>query len=302
MISQFPTQDAFDQVELDPRSDDADFGFPVENLRQPPPRPNACATRQQRSLWPVRELRSRPQSQGGYSQPPRRNAQAFDAVCKRVNVAGRRCYRASDPVRPRWDQAVPCCFPLTGWASGPVAASRPSEAAASSCLSEGGRVLLGSTHWQNYFPAHAGSGWDDETPPCRVRWRAHDGASAASPSLCLRPKSSTGCWSVPMSLSLLPASGPMGPCTVPRGLDSDEGGGLAGCAQAGAENASAAITATPLKRYFVFIRNLRCRTVRQAARWGGPHERSASAVAAIRPPRELNGAPRCTPRPIIGLS
>ena len=35
MISQFPTQDALDQVELDPRGDDADFGFPVENLRSP---------------------------------------------------------------------------------------------------------------------------------------------------------------------------------------------------------------------------------------------------------------------------
>jgi hypothetical protein len=33
--------------------------------------------------------------------------------------------------------------------------------------------------------------------------------------------------------------------------------GLAGCAQAGAESASAAITATPLKRCFVFICSLR---------------------------------------------
>ena len=33
--------------------------------------------------------------------------------------------------------------------------------------------------------------------------------------------------------------------------------GLAGCAQAGAESASAAITATPPKRCFIFICNLR---------------------------------------------
>jgi hypothetical protein len=69
--------------------------------------------------------RSRPQSQGG-SQPPRSNGQAFDEARNPVTAAGRRCYRASGPVRPRWDQAFPCYSPLTGWASGPVAASRPS--------------------------------------------------------------------------------------------------------------------------------------------------------------------------------
>jgi hypothetical protein len=40
----------------------------------------------------------------------------------------------------------------------------------------------------------------------------------------------------------------------PAGIRPD---GLAGCAQTGAESASAAITATPLKRCFVFICSLR---------------------------------------------
>jgi hypothetical protein len=98
-------------------------------------------------------------------------------------VAGRRRCRASDRVRPCWDPAFPCCSPLasaaasTGWTLEPVAASR--------CLSEGGQVLLGSTDWQNYLPAHLGSGWDDETPPCRLNGCAHD-ALAASRRLCLR--------------------------------------------------------------------------------------------------------------------
>jgi hypothetical protein len=86
--------------------------------------------------------RSRPQSQGG-SQPPRSNGQALDVARKRVTVAGRRC-RASGRVRPCWDPAFPCCSPLTGWASGPVAASRPSGLAApSNYLSEGGQALVG---------------------------------------------------------------------------------------------------------------------------------------------------------------
>jgi hypothetical protein len=122
--------------------------------------------------------RSRPQSQGG-SQPPRSNGQAFDEARNPVTVAGRRRYKASVPAHPCWDQAVPGCSPLTGWAPGPVAASRPSGAAASNYLSEDGKAPPGSTHWQNYFPAPSGSGWDDETPPCRVRWRAHDDALAA---------------------------------------------------------------------------------------------------------------------------
>ena len=85
--------------------------------------------------------RSRPQSQGG---SPRSNGQAFDEARNPVTVAGRRC-RASGRVRPCWDPAYPCCSPLTGWASGPVAASRPSRlAAALSYLTEGGRVLAGS--------------------------------------------------------------------------------------------------------------------------------------------------------------
>jgi hypothetical protein len=111
---------------------------------------------------PLRELRSRQRSQGGYSRPPRRNAQAFDAICKRVNVAECRCYRASGPVHPCWDQAVPSCSPLTGWALGPVAASRPSgPAAASSYLSEGGRVLAGSADWPS----------TSEAPSCGARPR-----------------------------------------------------------------------------------------------------------------------------------
>ena len=64
-------------------------------------------------------------------------------------IAGVSGYRASDPVRPGSDQAVPYCSPLTGWAAKPVAASRPSGlvAAASSYLIEGGRVLPGSADW-----------------------------------------------------------------------------------------------------------------------------------------------------------
>jgi hypothetical protein len=150
--------------------------------------------------------RSRPQSQGG-SQPPRSNSQTFDVARNPVTVAGRRRYKASVPAHPCWDQAVPSCSPLTGWAPGPVAASRPSGAAASSYLSEDGKAPLGSTHWQNYFPAPSGSGWDDETPPCRVRWRAHDGASGAPPTLYRRPKAAGYGPPLSMSSSLLRASG-----------------------------------------------------------------------------------------------
>ena len=90
--------------------------------------------------------RSRPQSQGG-SQPPRSNGQAFDEARNPVTVAGRRC-RASGRVRPRWDQAFPCCSPLTGWALRPLAASHPlGPAVASSYRSEGGRVRPGSADW-----------------------------------------------------------------------------------------------------------------------------------------------------------
>jgi hypothetical protein len=93
-------------------------------------------------------LPSSPQSQDD-SQPPRHNAQAFDEARNPVTVADtrRRC-KASGRVRPCWDQAFPCCSPLTGWAPGPVAASRPSRlAAALSYLTEGGRVLAGSADW-----------------------------------------------------------------------------------------------------------------------------------------------------------
>jgi hypothetical protein len=70
-------------------------------------------------------------------------AQALDVARNPVTVAGRRC-RASGRVRPCWDQAFPCYSPLTGWASGPMAASRPLRLAApSNYLTEGGRVLLG---------------------------------------------------------------------------------------------------------------------------------------------------------------
>jgi hypothetical protein len=124
----------------------------------------------------------------GAPSHPRGNGQAFDEARNPINVAGCRRCRASVPAHPCWDQAFPCCSPLTGWAPGPVAASRPSGPVASSLPSEDGKAPLGSTHWQNYFPAPSGSGWDDETPPCRVHWRAHDGALAASPRLCLRPK------------------------------------------------------------------------------------------------------------------
>lgn len=46
-------------------------------------------------------------------------------------------------------QEIPSCFPLTGWALGPVAASRPwGPAAALSYLSEGRRVHHGSVDLQ----------------------------------------------------------------------------------------------------------------------------------------------------------
>ena len=83
----------------------------------------------------------------GAPSPPRSNGQAFDEARNPVTVAGRRRYKASVPAHPCWDQAVPSCSPLTGWAPGPVAASRPSGAAASSYLTEGGRVLAGSADW-----------------------------------------------------------------------------------------------------------------------------------------------------------
>ena len=80
---------------------------------------------------------------------PSQQCQAFDEARKRVIVAGRRRYKASVPAHPCWDQAVPSCSPLTGWAPGPVAASRPSRlAAALSFLTEGEKAPLGSTHWQ----------------------------------------------------------------------------------------------------------------------------------------------------------
>jgi hypothetical protein len=50
---------------------------------------------------------------------------------------------------PAPGQEIPSCFPLTGWALGPVAASRPwGLAAALSYLSEGGRVPHGSVDLQ----------------------------------------------------------------------------------------------------------------------------------------------------------
>ena len=84
----------------------------------------------------------------GAPSPPRSNGQVFDEASNPVTVAGRRC-RASGRVRPCWDQAFPCCSPLTGRASRPLAASRPSRpVAALSYLTEGGRVPLGSVDWQ----------------------------------------------------------------------------------------------------------------------------------------------------------
>jgi hypothetical protein len=151
--------------------------------------------------------RSRPRNRKGAPSPPRSNGQAFDEARNPVTVAGRRRYKASVPAHPCWDQAFPCCSPLTGWAPGPVAASRPSGAAALSYLTEGGKAPLGSTHWQNYFPAPSGSGSDDETPPWRVRWRAHDGASGASPRLYRRLKAAGYGPPLSMSSSLLQASG-----------------------------------------------------------------------------------------------
>ncbi len=129
----------------------------------------------------ARTGRSRPQSQGG-SQPPRSNAQPLDVARKRVTVAGRRC-RASGRVRPCWDQAFPCYSPLTGWASGPVAASRPSGEHPPA----GGPALLGSA--VRWYPSPTwghGHGASGECSP--HGGRAHDGALAASPRLCLRPK------------------------------------------------------------------------------------------------------------------
>jgi len=137
----------------------------------------------------------------------------FRRVTQRVTVAVRRRCTASSQVRPRWDQAFPCCSLLgsaaasAGRALRRLAAFRPSGAA-SRCPSEVGQALLRSTHWQNYFHAHLGSGWDDETPPCRIRWRAHDGALVASPRLNKRPKAWTGYSPLlSKSLSLLRASG-----------------------------------------------------------------------------------------------
>jgi GMC oxidoreductase len=138
--------------------------------------------------------RSALQSQG-CSQPPHHNAQEFGEARNPITVADirRRC-KGSGRVRPCWDQAFPCYSPLgsaaasAGRALQPLAASRPSEAvAASSCLSEVGPVLLGSAHWQNYLPAHSGSGWGGATA-CPEPYGAHGGGSAASPTLCRRPK------------------------------------------------------------------------------------------------------------------
>ena len=124
--------------------------------------------------------RSRPQSQGGL-QPPCSNAQPLDVARKRVSVAGRR-RRASGRVRPCWDQAFPCYSPLTGWASGPVAASRPSGEHPPA----GGPALRGST--VRWYPSPTWGHGHGACGECSPHAGAHDGALAASPRLCLRPK------------------------------------------------------------------------------------------------------------------
>ena len=139
-------------------------------------------------------------SQGG-SQPPRHNAQALDVARKRVNVAGCRCYRASGRVRPRWDQAFPCCSPLAS-----VVGAGPSAVPSGEHPPAGGRAPLGSA--ARWYPSPTwghGHGASGECSP----HGGHDGALAASPRLCLRPKAWAGYWSVPMLPSLLLASGPM---------------------------------------------------------------------------------------------
>jgi hypothetical protein len=118
----------------------------------------------------------------GALSPPRSYAQPLDVARERVTVAGRRRCRASGRVRPCWDPAYPCCSRL-GWASGPVAASRPSEEHPPA----GGPALLGST--VRWYPSPTwghGHGASGECSP--HGGRAHDGAVAASPRLCLRPK------------------------------------------------------------------------------------------------------------------
>ena len=129
----------------------------------------------------TRKLADQDQIARGAPSPLRHNAQAFDDARNPVTVSDtrRRC-KASGRVRPCWDQAFPCCSLLgsaaasAGRALHPLAASRPSEAVAeSSCLFEVGPVLLGSAHWQNYLPAHSGSGWGGAMPRDE---RVHDGA------------------------------------------------------------------------------------------------------------------------------
>ena len=97
-----------------------------------------------------------------------------------VTAAGR-C-RASGRVRPRWDQAFPCYSPLAS-----VVGAGPSAGPSGEHPPAGGRVLLGST--VRWYPSPTwghGHGASGECSPHGER--AYDGALAASPRLCLRPK------------------------------------------------------------------------------------------------------------------
>ena len=113
--------------------------------------------------------------------PPRSNGQAFDEARNPVTVAGRRRCRASGRVRPCWDQAFPCYSPLASVVGAPSAGPSGEHPPA------GGRALLGSAvRWYPSLTWGHGHGASGECLP--HGGRARDGALAASPRLCLRPK------------------------------------------------------------------------------------------------------------------
>lgn len=177
-----------------------------------------------------------PQAHPG-SRSPLRHSQTTRPALTQVAVAGFSGYRGSGLVHPLWDPAFPCCSPLRGWPSGPVAASRQTEPVAVTMRrpAECGRALRGRAA---QFVSPVGAAL------CAIPlWKA-----------CIAPA-----YPPPLYGVRLPPPPGFGP-GIPIPFPPDE---LAGCAQTGADKASAASTATPFKRCFGSTRRFRCRTVPQ---------------------------------------
>jgi hypothetical protein len=97
----------------------------------------------------------------------------------------------------------------TGWEPAMTCRRREGPRGSRSYPLAAGRVLPGLAA-RRYSHSLASLFHGVGPPSCHANLCARDGASEASPRLCLRPKAWAGYWSVPMSPSLLRASGPMG--------------------------------------------------------------------------------------------